>query len=689
MKIQMHTLLKNTQILAVILWLCLSVVGKAQSGSGEIGDLIAKEEWEHPYLLFDNESKVDLLDKIEASQKLSEILEKQLLLAERNLKLPIETNITLPLERSRIYDKGEVFQLFRSYGEAAVNLAFMYQMTGNIAYANKAFEYAEMLCKLDSWVYSFHKFTNVYSRVWPWNVEDNQVVFSYDIESARVTTKLSLVYDWLYPMLSKAQRGRIRGAILENAIMRVRGNYEYHWWATAYRCNWSGICHSGIGIAALTLLKDDPHLIDVVGTSYSGVEGMINEIGEDGGWQEGRGYWAFGLSHSSWFMEAVRRMTDEKYNLFVHSKLMNNPADFALYTIGASFGDGRGRPVGSSWFINKMITETDNSTAAFYRNNYVRTQESIFDLIWSEPDTEAIEPKVKSKHFRSIDWAVMQNDFYSNNSFSIICKAGQNDDPHHGHLDCGHFILNYKQREFIKDYGFPSYDDYYFSSKRWSYTLASSFGHNVVHVNDEAQIPAKLKNQEWKENVGGTITLFSTSDTLDYLSMNLTNAYPGKELKSWQRQIIYQKPTIALILDNVSTDKGAEITSRIHPGGDVEIKNGYFTIENQNEKMLVIPFSNQQHQIIRGRDASVSVKEENNFKWIPYVELIAEAQSENTLMGWLILPFEEGVEPDGIVSSVRVKNIDEKDVDISFEVNNKPYTYSFKKKDKQGEPVLD
>lgn len=663
--------------LLFVYFITSSFLLKGQNKFAEISNAISKGEIEHPYLLFDNNEKKQLLKNIESDQVLAEIYQKQLLLANRNLKLPIKKDLSLPLERSRIYDRGESSRLLSEYLEAAQNLAFMYQLTGKEDFAAKAFEYAEMVCKLDSWVYSFHQFENIYSRVWPWNVKDDQVVFSYDLQSARTATKLALIYDWLYPALEKAQRDRIRGALLENAITRVRGNYEYHWWATAYRCNWSGICHSGVGLAALTILKEDPHLFDVVEASYNGVARMINEIGVDGGWQEGRGYWAYGLSHSSWFMEAVNRLTKGNLNLFTHDKIIDNPVDFPLYTMGSDFGDGRGTPVGSSWFLNKLISETKSTTAAFYKDNYINTERSIFDLVWASPKVKPVEPEVKSKHFKTIDWAVLQDGFYNDSVFSIICKAGMNDDPHHGHLDCGQFILNYNGFQYIKDFGHPSYDDYYFSAPRWDYILASSKGHNLILVNDEEQKPAKLKDQPWENNVGGTITSFNTSNKRDYVSMNLTKAYSGEGLKFWQRQIFFEKPKIALIFDNVKAEKGAEVKSRIHQGGNVEIFNGYYTISNENEKLAIIPILNQDYRIVTGQDASLPIKEDIDINWIPYVDIVTESGMDNTLIGMLIFPLEDDLKLSEIINSIVIDKSENDELNLSFRVNRKSYNYLF------------
>jgi len=167
--------------------------------------------------------------------------------------------------------------------------------------------------------------------------------------------------------------------MLEKAITRVRGNFEYHWWASAYRCNWSGICYSGAGFASLALLTEDPQLMDVITVAYNGVSKMLDELGPDGGWQEGRGYWSYGLGHSMWFMDAVKRASSGKYNLFKHARLKDNPADYPLYTLPANFGDGRNGPVGSSYFINKLAAETGDPTAAWYSQEFIQQSTGIYE----------------------------------------------------------------------------------------------------------------------------------------------------------------------------------------------------------------------------------------------------------------------------------------------------------------------
>lgn len=636
----------------------VSICGSSQISKDYKIDQSALTSLSHPYLLFTRESKLAMQSRIVNSPKLLQNYKKHLTLAEMYLKYPTDTKLPSMQHRSRYYAKSnEMTKFISTHIDQATTLAFMYQMTDNKAFADKAYEHAAILCELQTWVYQFHEFPEIYNRVWPWNVKDDQVLFSFDINSARVSNHMSLIYDWIYPMMTKTQRDKLRNGLLANAVTRVRGNYEYHWWANAYKCNWSGICHSGVGIAALALLKEDPNLMDVIERTYEGVSSMFDHIGPDGEWQEGRGYWAYGISHTFFFAEALNKLSNGRLNLFKHKSFHANALNFPLYSMTSNFGDGQSGSVGSSWFINKYVEESKSETGAWYKDNFVKSDESIFDLIWDSPSINGVEPQQKSMHFKAIDWVTMQSSFKSNKSFTVAVKAGLSDDPHHGHMDCGSFMLDYNGKAFIKDPGHSSYDDFYFNEERWKYTEAATIGHNVIMVNGENQMSAKLKDKPWKKGVGGNVTRFETKPNVDYLAMNLSKAYPQVELKKWERQIILAKPSIAVVMDKISTNKNASIISRLHPQGDVsEEKIGsvnVISISNSAGKVAVVPFADVAMMWSQGRDPIKYVREDSNLEWLPFVDLKANAANDQTRLGFIMVSFEKTTELQELITSLK------------------------------------
>jgi hypothetical protein len=639
--IKFNKILMNLRITLLILIQLLLTVFQMVARADESGSTRnqTSKNLVHPYLLFSETEKQQILAGIKQDSELGDIYEKIRWKGEKYLHAPEQAPPPPKNIHTRYYGSDE----YRRYQEwnmdGALTLAFLYQMTGREAYAQKAFEYAVNMCNLDSWINRAHYFDIIYSRVWPYNVKDDQVVFSYDITSSSYTQRMALVYDWLYPALDKPRRDKIRNALLEKSIIQVRGNYEYHWWSTAYKCNWSSVCHAGLGLAALALMNEDPDLTDVVSKSYEGIYNVLNNFDDDGGWQEGRGYWAFALGNSALFMEALNRVSGGEKNLFRHPKILANPCDFGLFGLTAAFGDGGGGPVGSSYLINKLYHETGSENAAFYRNEFVKTAEEIYDLIWTKPTIKPNAPREVSKHFKGIDWAVMRKDFNPDN-ITIACKAGMNDDPHHGHLDCGSFYLTWKGKTIIGELtNSGGYDEHYFGALRWDYPQAGSKGHNVVMVNGEEQISAKYKDQPWKEGIGGKIVNFQARHDFDWVETDPTNAYPGNELQKWNRWIILDKTlNFVIVLDKVKSKEGASVESRFHPVVNFTAGKDKAILEDEASKMLMIPFSNLPFDLKADRLPKVTIRKEHDIDWHNYLGLHATSGPDDAILGCAFIP---------------------------------------------------
>jgi hypothetical protein len=559
-------------------------------------------------------------------------------------------------------------------------------MTGEQKYADKAFEFADAFCDLTTWTVRAHEFPIIYSRIMPWNVPDDQVNFNFDHMNGDAGRIMAAVYDWLYPALNEAQRDRIRGALIEKVVTRVRGDYEFHWWATAYRCNWCGVCNSGVGLAGLALLTENPQLTDIVAESYNRIDNMLSELGEDGGWQEGGGYWNYGVHTSSFFADALKRLTNSKYNLFENERLKNNPVNFPLRISLAgggslNFEDSHGSGfIGSPHLINKLAKETKSKEAVWYRNEILGEGRDIFYIIWPAPELEPKPPKNPSVHFRTIDWWVMRSDFKSPEKVMVAGKAGMNNDPHHGHLDIGHFVVHWQKEYYIGEMGRMGYDEKFFDDMRFDYPTASSVGHNVVFVNGEKQISGKLRKQPWNHEVGGEVEVFKTSEGLDYVRMNPTRAYPNKELLAWERHVVHEKPEITLVLDEIEAEPGSDIELRFHPGVDFEIRDGLVFLEGANGKMALIPISEEPVNIVQDKHALQYINVTNRFTWVDYIDAEIKSSTKNTIVATLILPVDDANEAEEISDSKSLTLDESGQATVSFTKKGVEYKYEFEKK---------
>lgn len=656
----------------------------------------------HPYLFFNNDEKQALLNRINSDNECKNIFSAIKAEGHRYMHVPIQVPPPSNPKHPRYWDIEKGTSYMREINDGALTLAFLYQMTGDTAYAEKAIEFAMAVSDLTDWVNEAHKFDIIYPRVWPWNVPDERYVFSFDIYASGIAITLATAYDWLYPVLTKTERDKIRGALMEKAILRVRKNYDYFWWSSAYRCNWSAICYTGVGLPSIALLKDNPELIDVITEAYNRINLTFDQIGEEGGWQEGRGYYGYMMRESVFFMDALKRISNGRYDLFKQKTIANHPLDIELYALSANFEDSGGGPVGPTYMVDKLIGETNNSAGAFYRDKYLGEGNGVFDIIWPRPNVKPVEPEQASKLFKTINWAMLRSNFHDPSAVTIACKAGYNDDPHHGHLDCGQFILTWHDVPFIRDIGRMGYDEYYFNQDRWDYPFASSIGHNVVMVNGEKQIPAKLKNQPWKKGIGGRILDFRTSEKQDYVLMDPTHAYPNKELKKWRRSIILQKPVITVIFDGISSAPGSRIEDRFFPGvgkieqaghnsrgsfpnGSYKIMDKYvFMSDQQRHNMVLIPLVlDNTFQIVKDRLPFIPVTADARMQYVYYFETLLTSKANDSFVATIILPVRDQTEAENIVKSAKIIRTDSNSINITIEKDSINYNWVFIK-DKDG-----
>ncbi|MDR1624029.1 MAG: heparinase II/III-family protein [Tannerellaceae bacterium] len=623
--------------------------GKGTSGPDylAISETIADGKWEHPYLLFDNRSKQAMLDRVKNDPEYAQIMDLLLQQGRRIMLNTAEPQKVFNDPASRYYQLPSWESYMGFYLGGAQLLAFLYQMTDDEAYAQKAFRYADKLCELEGWVAGAHRFDVIYPRVWPYGAGDDEVVFSFDISTGDCALGLALVYDWIYPAINKAQRDRIRGGLLENAILRVRGSWEYHWWASAEKCNWAAICYGGVGLAALSLLTEDPNLTDVVARSCEGFAKMVSNYGDDNGWAEGRSYAFYGIRDAIAFPDAVKRLTGNKLDLF-DAPGWKHPADFALFGLTGAFNDGAAAgPVGFSYTYNKLVTESRDETAMYYLQTYLsgkNRSHSMWELIWSRPtDVKAVKPPVASNYFPSIDWAFMRRDF--DEGVQVAVKCAPADDPHHGHLDAGSFILTRNADVIVGEVEQRFYDQFFFNDLRFDYLYVRSLGHNVVHVNGEEQMIAKRKDQPRRKDIGGKIERFDASPDCDYTIMDATKAYPGKQLKEWKRTIVLDKENdIVLILDRVACNRGDKIDALFHPVAAATVnsdgKTVRFTGKSGQTAMEMRPLLNTPFRLTSQTQYAVRVVKDDPVQAIPCLYLTLQAPSAGTVIGTAFYPGE-------------------------------------------------
>ncbi|MFC1574128.1 heparinase II/III family protein, partial [Candidatus Latescibacterota bacterium] len=268
-------------------------------------------------------------------------------------------------------------------------------------------------------------------------------------------------------------------------------------------------------------------------------------------------------------------------------------------------------------------------------------------------------------------------DFTDPGKVMVACKAGKNDDPHHGHLDIGQFVVYWQGTAYIADHGPAAYDEKFFDEEKYDTPQASSIGHNLIFVNGERQLSGKRFRQPADESIGGKVIEFRPGKDRDYTLMDPTDAYPKKEMKNWRRNIILEKPEITVVVDEVECVAGAEIEARFHSECKQIVHDGYTLLDGDTGDMALIPVVEGGFTFRPGRHAYQALFKTASFEWIPYNGTVVTASADRTVLSHIILPVEDSGEAEAVVRSVKSSFDGSGNFSLVFKKGGRRYSYLF------------
>ena len=141
--------MKIIKLICAITFLCTFLMPVVARDYTAISKKILDKKLRHPYLLFTDESKQAILDRVKNDPVYSQIMDRMLQEGNRIMLNTVEPERVFNEISSR-YNQTPLYENYIGfYLEGAKLLAFLYQMTGDEAYAQKAFRYVDKLCALE------------------------------------------------------------------------------------------------------------------------------------------------------------------------------------------------------------------------------------------------------------------------------------------------------------------------------------------------------------------------------------------------------------------------------------------------------------------------------------------------------------------------------------------------------------
>ena len=368
-------------------------------------------------------------------------------------------------------------------------------------------------------------------------------------------------FDSISPVINKRIKEEIDKRILTPCLER-----SDFWWMgfTGIKVNnWNPWVNSNWLICTLLLEDNTERRNKSVRKIVESTNYFVNGYGEDGGCDEGPGYWSRAPGSLFELLQLLYSASDGRINLFgetiIHkmglyiakmyigkgmyvnfadapAKLSPNPG--LIYNYGKAINDSTMMKYGS------YLLDENNGYISGPVNRKLWGLNTLREIINIEPRP----PLIKDSWSPNVQVMTARHQEGSLNGFYIAAKGGNNDESHN-HNDVGHFILFYNGNPVFVDAGVGVYNRDTFGPNRYNNWTMQSAYHNLPTINGLMQKNGSeyaAKNIKYKNDIHSV-----------QFSLDIAGAYPEEaSVKKWNRNLLYDKNSqVVTIEENYSLNK--------------------------------------------------------------------------------------------------------------------------------------
>jgi hypothetical protein len=317
--------------------------------------------------------------------------------------------------------------------------------------------------------------------------------------------------------------------------------------------NWTPwICSNWLS-AALLLEKDQARRVDSVYRVMTCLDNFLNVYPDDGGCDEGPGYW--GHAGASLFdcLELLGSATGGALNLY-DKPLIRNIGQYIYrvyikddYFINFADASGRVTPNGAlvyrygnriddpvmTGFGSFLVQRAHGGAFSVPRSgSLVRVLPDLFSLqdVLAAPP---VEPLLADFYLPDLEVMGARSAGQSDQGFYLAAKGGHNDESHN-HNDVGNFIVYADGKPVLIDVGVETYTAKTFSSRRYEIWTMQSGYHNLPTINGVMQ-RAGLEYRALNPAI-------SVSAERVSFSLDIAPAYPEEaRVRTWMRTLTLER----------------------------------------------------------------------------------------------------------------------------------------------------
>ena len=374
---------------------------------------------------------------------------------------------------------------------------------------------------------------------------------SIDLGSGKLATLFAEIIDVLGGKLEDEVKERL-SAEIDRRIFQNFWNYGHvDFWKTV-RMNWNHVCNGSVIRTALYQIKDVKLLALMTHAAIQNLTYALDGFSDDGGCEEGPGYWGFGFGHYLYVAHALYEKTNGELNLMDDPKVER----ICRYPLASNIA-GRYRSTfadSGHGYIPSRVAITVNEfydlpelydLCPLHKDRTLKLELEDHSLVhdFAIYRGQKAPGKQDNRDYVLEDLGQVKiRGKQGKKQMTVMAIAGHNGVPHN-HNDVGSFILHRDGRIHLVDPGGPQYRKATFGPQRYEIPYCNSYGHSLPVINGRLQ-------KEGKDHVGTLETHNLNADGDKQIVIDMTRAYPHGTIKRLIRTFTLEPDTNRLSLED-------------------------------------------------------------------------------------------------------------------------------------------
>ncbi len=418
-------------------------------------------------------------------------------------------------------------------------------------------------------------------------------VLDMDLRTAEVALSLSMMKCCMGDALDASVRKRLTKLMIERCLrpgLEAERNKTYPWMKS--RANWRIILCGCFAIGGMAFADDFPEYPELL--EY-GLEAMLTCLATGdsaGGWDEGPGYWDYGLSFAVKFASTLEIFTGGAVDLYRHP-FLKKTGDFRLYMqtqpdLLWNWSDVT-KKVGPSLALISLARAYQSP--AYQWMALALGLKSIQQVFAYDPFLKPQPPlqQVSRKFFPGLGVQVWRSGFGPRDTYVGIMAGDIPNLNHHCHMDFGSLVIHAQGRELLAElekWGYPyegrkdpkdkrNKPGYYDMENkrwmRWDFDSVSAAGHNVVTLEGTYPQVAVGRKGRFLKRASGEGFELSVVDTTSVFRPLATRV---------RRYVVMLWPDIVILVDEIRARQPVRARVQYHPADEVSVGSDTFTFTN-------------------------------------------------------------------------------------------------------------